>query len=109
MSKLLVTLLLNIVMGLNAPVAAADNADNMNMQHVQIAEKRAGSAGPIGAPGGTVSKPNAFPSSSTAGGGSDTKPYRNEEYAAAIRSCESLSSSKRRACIDETKKKFGQM
>ena len=106
MSKLLHTILVSLAtIGLNALAAAADNVD---MPHVQIAEKRAGSAGPIAGPGGSISKPSAFPSSS-AGGVSHTNPNRNDEYSAAIRNCESLPRSQRRACIDETKKKFGQM
>jgi hypothetical protein len=106
MSKLLVTLFVSMAtIGLNAAAAAADNVD---MPHVQIAEKRAGSAGPIAAPGGNISKPSAFPSSSAAGV-SHSNPNRNEEYSAAIRNCESLPRSQRRACIDETKKRFGQM
>jgi len=106
MGKLLGILLVSLsIVGLNAPAAAVDKGD---MPPVQIAEKRAGSAGPITAPGGNISKPNPFPSSSAAGV-SATNPNRNEEYSAAIRNCESLPKSQRRACIDATKKQFGQM
>jgi hypothetical protein len=106
MSTLLATLLVSLAtVGLNAPAAALDNGD---LPYVHIAQRSAGSAGPVAAPGGRVSKPNPFPSSSAAGG-SEGNLNRNEEYSAAIRNCEALPRSQRRACINETKKKFGQM
>jgi len=88
------------------PGGLADAADPMEMRDTQIAQQSTGPA-PVGAPGST-SKPNPFPSSSAAGG-SDSELTRNEAYFAAMRKCQSLPSSQRPDCVNETKKKFGEM
>jgi hypothetical protein len=106
MTKWLVTLLAGLAMiDVNAPAAAVDD---MHMPHVQIAQQRAGSAGPVGPPSSRISKPNPFPSSS---GTSihESNVDRSEEYSTAIQNCQTLPSRQRTACIDDTNKRFGQM
>lgn len=105
MSKLLIGVLGSLAMiALNAP--AADTVDSVNTPPSQIAQQSTGPA-PVGAPGST-SQPNPFPSSSAAGG-SDSNLTRNEAYFAAMRKCQFLPSPERPDCIDQTKKKFGEM
>ena len=89
--------------GLNAPAGAADPVDRPDLL---IAQQSTGSA-PVGVPGST-SRPNPFPSSSAAGG-SESELTRNEAYFAAMRKCQTLPSEQRPACVNETKKKFGEM
>ena len=104
MSKLLVTVMGSLAtIGLGAQAFAADS---IKRPHMQIAQQSTGPA-PVGAPGST-SKPNPFPSSSAAGG-SDSELTRNEAYFAAMRKCQSLPSNQRPDCVDNTKKKFGEM
>lgn len=94
------------VAGLLAMVAAAAVAEGVGKSGVQIAQQSTSSA-PVGVPGST-SKPNPFPSSSAAGG-SEAELTRNEAYFAAMRKCQTLPSEQRPDCINETKKKFGEM
>jgi hypothetical protein len=104
MSRLLVSVLGSLAtIGLNGPAAAVEL---VAVPRIQIAQQSTGPA-PVGAPGST-SSPNPFPSSS-ASGSAGSNSNRNEAYFAAMRKCQSLPSAKRPDCIDETKKKFGEM
>jgi hypothetical protein len=102
MSKLLASALgVLATIGLDVPAA-----DTLDTPRTQIAQQNTGPA-PVGAPGST-SRPNPFPSSSAAGG-SGSNLTGNEAYFAAMRKCQALPSPQRPDCINETKKKFGEM
>ena len=83
-------------------------ADQLHAPYEQIAQKSAGSAGPVAAPGSSMSKPNPFPSSSGAGI-PERKINEDEAYSTAVRDCRTLPNSQRAVCIDEVNKRFGQM